>query len=136
MDTPYAFTLQLPLNLAEAQDSLRRALAVEQMGIVSTVDVQATLKARLGVHTHPQLLLGICSPQMAQALLEAEPDIGALLPCGASLSEAEPGQTRLALQDPRVIAAASSHSEVRAVCERVHAALRRVADHLASTCVA
>jgi uncharacterized protein (DUF302 family) len=136
MDTPYAYTLEMPQALQAALESLRAALAAEQLGIVSTVDVQATLQARLGIQTHPQLLLGICSPTIALALLEAEPDIGALLPCGCSLAETQPGHTRLALQDPRVIAAASGSAEVRAVCERASAALRRVTDRLASTCPA
>jgi uncharacterized protein (DUF302 family) len=80
------------------------------MGVVSEVDVQATLKAKLGLDSHPQRLLGLCSPRMAHALLSAEPDIAALLPCGCGLSEATPGRTRIVLQDPRVIAAASGQA--------------------------
>lgn len=130
MKTPYAFTIDLALPLDEAITALRAALAAEQMGIVSEVDVQATLKAKLGLDSHPQRLLGICSPRVAHALLQAEPDIAALLPCGGGASEATPGQTRIVLQDPRVIAALSDSAEVRAACERAHAALRCVADRL------
>ena len=78
----YAFAIDLPLPLPEAVDALRAALTAEQMGIVSEVDVQATLKAKLGLDSHPQKLLGICSPKIAHALMGAEPDIAALLPCG------------------------------------------------------
>ena len=94
--------------------------------------MQATLKAKLGLDSHPQKLLGICSPKVAHALLTAEPDIGALLPCGCGVSEATPGRTRIALQDPRVIAAASDNPDVRAACELASATLRRVMDRLAS----
>lgn len=132
MTTPYAFTIELTQPLAAAIETLRAALTAEQMGIVSEVDVQATLKAKLGMDSHPQKLLGICSPKVAHALLTAEPDIGALLPCGCGVSETTPGRTRIALQDPRVIAAASDDPAVRAACELASAALRRVMDRLAS----
>ena len=132
MITRYAFTIDLPQALPEALDALRAALAAEQMGVVSEVDVQATLQARLGLASHPQRLLGVCSPAVAHALLTAEPDIAALLPCGCGLAETTPGRTRIALQDPRTIAAATDNAEVRAACERAHAALRRVVDRLAA----
>ena len=131
MKSPYAFTIELPQPLAAAVETLRAALMAEQMGIVSEVDVQATLKAKLGLDSHPQKLLGICSPKVAHALLTAEPDIGALLPCGGSASEATPGRTRIALQDPLVIAASSDNPDVRAACELAHASLGRVMDRLA-----
>ncbi len=131
MHTAYCFALDLPQALPAALTTLRAALAAEQMGIVSEVDVQATLKNKLGLESHPQRLLGVCSPQIAHALLSAEPDIAALLPCGCGLSEATPGHTRVVLQDPRVIAAASGKAEVRAACELASAAVRRVADRLA-----
>jgi uncharacterized protein (DUF302 family) len=128
MTTPYAFVIELPLPLPAAVDALRAALAAEQMGIVSEVDVQATL----GLDRHPQKLLGICSPRIAHALMGAEPDIAALLPCGGGASEPVPGHTRIVLQDPRVIAALSDNTEVRAACEMARATLRRVVDRLAT----
>jgi len=130
MNTPYAFIIELELPIAAAIDTLRAALAAEQMGIVSEVDVQATLKNKLGLDSHPQKLLGVCSPKVAHALMTAEPDIAALLPCGCGVTEATPGRTRIALQDPRVIGAATDNADVRAACELARAALRRVADRL------
>jgi uncharacterized protein (DUF302 family) len=132
MATPYAFAVDIAQPLPKTIDTLRAALTVEQMGIVSEVDVQATLKAKLGLDTHPQRLLGVCSPKIAHALMGAEPDIAALLPCGCGVSEAHPGRTRVVLQDPRVIAALSDSAEVRAACELAHAALRRVVDRLST----
>ena len=131
MNTTYCFAMDLPQPLPAALETLRAALAAEQMGIVSEVDVQAMLKTRPGSDGHPQRLLGVCSPRIVQAMLAAEPDIAALLPCGCGLSEPTPGLTRVVLQDPRVIAAASGRPEVRAACELASAALRRVADRLA-----
>ena len=86
MTTAYALTIDLPQPLPTAIETLRAALAAEQMGIVSEVDVQATLKAKLGLDSHPQKLLGICSPKVAHAILSAEPDMGAMLPCGCGVS--------------------------------------------------
>ena len=132
MPTAYAFTIDLPQPLPLAIETLRAALAAEQMGIVSEVDVQATLKAKLGLDSPPHRLLGICSPMVAHALLSAEPDIGALLPCGCGVSEPLPGRTRIALQDPSVIAAASDNADVHAACAVATAALQRVLARLAN----
>lgn len=130
MSTPYAFTVELAQPIQEAVETLRAALAAEQMGIISEVDVQATLKSKLGVDSHPQRLLGVCSPKIAHELISAEPDIAALLPCGGAATEAVPGRTRIALQDPRMIAAASGNAEVTAGAERVREALQRVVARL------
>lgn len=130
MNPTYAFAIDLPQALPAAIDTLRAALMAEQMGIVSEVDVQATLKAKMGLNSHPQKLLGICSPKVAHALMSAEPDIAALLPCGGGAAETTPGSTRIVLQDPRVIAAQSTHPAVQAACEQAHATLSRVADRL------
>lgn len=130
MTTPYAFTVELDQPLPAAIETLRAALAAEQMGIVSEVDVQATLKAKLGLDSHPQKLLGVCSPKVAHAVLSAEPDMAALLPCGCGVSEAVPGRTRIALQDPRVVAGASTNPAVREAMEGVRAALQRVVERL------
>lgn len=128
MNPPYAFALTLAQPLAQAVETLRAALAAEQMGIVSEVDMQATLKAKLGIDSAPQRLLGVCSPKVAHALVTAEPDIAALLPCGASVLEATPGQTRVLLQDPRAILAASASQDpvIKAVLEEARVAVLRV----------
>lgn len=128
MNPPYAFAITLAQPLAQAVETLRAALAAEQMGIVSEVDMQATLKAKLGIDSTPQRLLGVCSPKVAHALVTAEPDLAALLPCGASAHEATPGQTRVLLQDPRVILAASASQDpaVKTVLEEARGAVLRV----------
>ena len=131
MRSTYALTIELPQPLAAAIETLRTALAAEQMGIVSEVDVQATLKAKLGLVSHPQKLLGICSPKVAHAILSAEPDMAAMLPCGCGVAEARPGVTRIALQNPAVIAAATDNAAVDAACIAATAALRRVIARLA-----
>jgi uncharacterized protein (DUF302 family) len=133
MNSPYAFTIELAQPLKAAVETLREALGAEQMGIVSEVDVQSTLRNTLGLNTHPQRLLGICSPKVAYMLVMTEPDIAALLPCGCGVAEPTPGRTRITVQDPRIIATATDNVDVRAACEIAHAALRRVADRLVAS---
>ena len=130
MSTPYAFTVELGQPIGQAVETLRAALAAEQMGIVSEVDVQATLKAKLGLDSPPARLVGVCSPRIAHQLMSIDPDLAALLPCGCGVSETAPGRTRIALQDPRMIAAASGKAEVAEATEEVRAALERVVARL------
>lgn len=90
----------LKTSLAEARARLEAALKEEGFGILTEIDVAATLKARLGLERPPYLILGACNPNLAAKALEAEPDIGLLLPCNAVLKEGPEG-VEVLLQDPR-----------------------------------
>lgn len=90
----------LKASLAEARARLEAALKEEGFGILTEIDVAATLKARLGLERPPYLILGACNPNLAAKALETEPDIGLLLPCNAVLKEGPEG-VEVLLQDPR-----------------------------------
>jgi uncharacterized protein (DUF302 family) len=94
------------------------------------VDVQATLKNKLGVDSHPQKLLGVCSPRVAHTLITAEPDIAALLPCGCSVSEVHAGHTRIVFQDPLLIAAATDNAAIHAAMAGAREGVQRVVQAL------
>ncbi len=115
----YAHTVELQLPIDQAIDKLKATLAEAKMGVVSEVDIQATLKAKLDHDMPPYRLLGICAPGIAKRVLEADRDAGALLPCGCCVYETTPGVTRIALQDPGVVAATAGHPDISAAMAEV-----------------
>jgi uncharacterized protein (DUF302 family) len=117
--------------LAEAEAILREALAAEGFGILTEVDVTGVLRAKLGLETKPYKILGACNPKIAHRAMEADPRVGAFLPCGLALWEAADGEVQVCLQDPALISQ-SFHTEGLAEAagearERLGAALGRVA---------
>lgn len=98
-NSPYTFGTRVssPLPIVRAQ--LEEALKAEGFGILTEIDVQATLRAKLEVESAPYLILGACNPQLAYRALQVEPAIGALLPCNVVLRE-EGGQTVVEAMDP------------------------------------
>lgn len=95
---------RVPLAFGAAEAAVREALQSQGFGILTEVDVSAVLKAKLGVETAPQKLLGACNPTLAHASLQAAPQVGAFLPCGVALraGEAE-NETIVAIQNPAML---------------------------------
>lgn len=88
LDVPYAITRRLTgIGMEEARARATAALQTEGFGVLTEIDVQATLKKKLGVDTAPYLILGACNPKLAHAALEKEPAIGLLLPCNVVLAQ-------------------------------------------------
>lgn len=119
-------------NLAAAEAAVRTALQGKGFGILTEVDVQATLKNKIGVETTPYKILGACNPAIAHASMEAEPMVGAYLPCGLALREVEGGAATLVyLQNPRAVAPIFGVSGLEApsaeAAEKLEAALGSVA---------
>jgi len=110
----YAHTVELALPIEQAIEKLKATLAEAKMGVVSEVDVQAIMKAKIDHDMPPYRLLGVCAPGIAKRVIEADRDAGALLPCGCCVYESAPGTTRIALQDPAVIAASAGNAEITA----------------------
>lgn len=110
----YAHSIELALPIDQAIDKLKAALTEAKMGVVSEVDVQAIMKAKINHEIPPYRLLGICAPGIAKAVIEADRDAGALLPCGCCVYETTPGNTRIALQDPAAIAQLADNTAITA----------------------
>jgi uncharacterized protein (DUF302 family) len=95
VDSSYTLSASTDLAFADAVARVRQELTAEGFGVLCEIDVQATLKNKLDVDREPYLILGACNPPLAHAALEAEPELGVLLPCNVVVYQHE-GQTHIA----------------------------------------
>ena len=128
----YGFHCVLPKqDFAQALVRVTTALKAEGFGILTEIDVQATMKAKLGIDGPPYRILGACNPTLAHRALSAEPDIGLLLPCNVVLREAADGGLVVGFMDPVAVMQMTSNPEVAAVAQEVRVRLERVRSALA-----
>lgn len=127
----FAFTVDVDLPIELAVARLKELLETEKLGVVSEVDFQAAVKAKLGQEMPAYKLFGVCGPGYAKRVLDADADLGALLPCGCAVFETAEGKTRIALRDPDTVSAYSDNAEVKAAMDEARAALERIAAKLA-----
>ena len=100
--TDYSFMATFPLPLPEMEKHVRAALEKEHFGIITEIDIQATLKKKLNIEHPPHKILGACNPQMAHAALEDNPDVALALPCNVVLYEKDKGITTVSAMLPSV----------------------------------
>jgi uncharacterized protein (DUF302 family) len=120
-----AFEVISPLPFEAAVVRARAALGTEGFGVLTEIDVRATMKARLGVEREPYLILGACHPPSAHRALAAAPEVGVLLPCNVTVS-VEGGHTVVRAMNPGSVMGVIGEPALAPVGEHVAAALRRV----------
>lgn len=126
----YTLTRPTELGFADAVDRVRAELAAEGFGVLCEIDVQATLKAKLGVEREPYLILGACNPPLAHRALEAEPGLGVLLPCNVVVYE-EGGRTVVSAVDAERMLSLVDNDELAEVAAEVRRRLESVVERAA-----
>jgi len=131
--TPYGFGVTVPLPYEAAVQRTREALAAEGFGVLTEIDVAATLKKKLGVDRPPYVILGACNPPLAHQALELETDIGLLLPCNFVVYEAgAPGTSTVAALDPEAMLRLTGRAEIEPLAAEVKRRVQRVVDAVAA----
>jgi uncharacterized protein (DUF302 family) len=127
--TSLTFGTRLAGSVSSIRPRVEAALKAEGFGVLTEIDIQRTMKAKLGVDRPPYLILGACNPPLANRALEADPSVGALLPCNVVLRQDGPDTIVEAL-DPIVALGLIRHPDVRPVAQEARVRLRRVVESL------
>jgi len=127
----YTVSASTDLSFKEAVARVREELAADGFGVLCEIDVQATVKQKLGVDREPYLILGACNPPLAHRALEAEPELGVLLPCNLVIYQ-EDGQTRIAAVDAEQMLSIVCNDELAPTATEVRRRLAAVVERAAS----
>lgn len=126
MTSHYVFGKTVEMPYGEALARATEELAKEGFGVLTEIDVAATLKKKLGKDMAPYKILGACNPQFAHQAIEAEPRIGALLPCNVIVRVDPAGKTLVEIMDPQAVLQLVDRPEIAAIAAQVRERLMRV----------
>ena len=128
----YQRSVTIDLGYAEAVSRARDALAGQGFGVLTEIDVQATLREKLGLEMEPYLILGACNPELAHQALEVDRSIGVLLPCNVVVSGNGDG-SRVQILDPQMMASVTELPALQPLADEASTRLQAVLDSLTST---
>ncbi len=126
----YYFSKQTDLPFAEAIEKITNELKSEGFGVLTEIDVQATLKKKLKVDFRRYKILGTCNPPFAYEALKNEEMIGLMLPCNVVVQEAKDGKTAVAAIDPMTSMQAVKNAKLSEIARQVQQKLKKVIDNI------
>jgi len=126
MTTKYGFGTTVPMDFEHALDVVTESLRKEGFGVLTDIDVQATLKQKLGEDMPPYRILGACNPPLAHRALTAEPSIGLLLPCNVVVRQEDDGSVHVECMDPVAVLELVDNPAVTELADEVRVRLARV----------
>jgi uncharacterized protein (DUF302 family) len=129
--TDFTFGTRMRGSVADVRPAVEAALRAEGFGVLTEIDVQATLKAKLGVERAPYVILGACNPPLAHQAIEADPAVGAMLPCNVVLRE-DGADTIVEAMDPMAALGITDAPGVRPVAVEAKVRLERAIASLES----
>ena len=126
----YYFRTSIEIPFDEAIDKVTRALQAKGFGVLSTIDVKATLKNKLDVDFRPYTILGACNPHFAHQALQAEDKIGTMLPCNVMVQQIADGEVEVAAVDPVASMQAVDNPDLTAIATEIRGRLKDVIESL------
>ena len=126
LDVPYAMTRTLPgVSFGQARERITVALQKEGFGVLTEIDVRATMKKKLDVEFRPYVILGACNPQLAHQALTHEPALGLLLPCNVVVAEDDDGAAVVSILKPQAMFGVAATGGMERLAEEASARLAR-----------
>ena len=122
--SPFTFGIRIPGSVASTRPQVEAALRAEGFGVLTEIDVQATMRAKLGIEQTPYVILGACNPSLAHRALEADPSVGCLLPCNVVLRE-DGVETIVEAMDPMAVLGMVDDPAIRPVAIEARERLER-----------
>jgi len=126
----YGFSVSVSDSFDDAITRVTDELSKEGFGVLTEINVAATLKKKLGIDKRPYTILGACNPVLANQAIDAEPDIGLLLPCNVLVREEENGSVTVAFMDPAAVLTLVEQDGIADLAGQVKEKLERVRDAL------
>jgi uncharacterized protein (DUF302 family) len=126
----YGFTVSLPGNMDDIRNRVVEELQKAGFGVLTEIDVAATLKKKIDVDRKPYIILGACNPGLANQAINADPDIGLLLPCNVVLREEDDASITVAFMDPVAVMSLVKKDGVEQLATEVRGLLEGVRDAL------